>query len=241
MNYLQEDLLAEARNYFIENNYKMAEPILQQLILQNIKKPEIFQMLGTICYDKGQFNKAIKAFRRALEIDPVYTDASIGLSIILNDLGRYEEGKEVFSKAQELLDKKGSTYDDPYINEKLASKHEELADLYSQYKRYNEALEQMLKAYRLSSRKPEMTMRLADIYTHLSQTEMAVRDLQQLIKEYPQFLPARLKLGTIYYNNHNVAEATEQWEAVLNREPKHPEALRMLKMAQTAGITSLEY
>ena len=63
-------------------------------------------MLATIYYDKGQFSKAIKTFKRALEIDPTYTDASVGLSIILNDLGRYEEGKEVFQKAQKLLDER---------------------------------------------------------------------------------------------------------------------------------------
>lgn len=239
MNALQDDMLSEARGYFINGNYKMAEPILNQMLLQNTRNPEVFQMLATIFYDKGQFSKAIKTFRRALEIDPTYTDASVGLSIILNDLGKYDEGKQVFLDAQAQLEKK-SGKQDPFVDEKLASKHEELADLYYQYKRYKEALEQLLKAQKLTSRKAEVTLRIAEVYVQLGQTERAIKDLKALIREYPHLIPARLKLGAIYYNSNNIAEATEQWENILMRDPQHPEALRYLKMAQAAGITSIE-
>lgn len=239
MNSLHDDMLSEARGYFINGNYKMAEPILNQMLLQNTRNPEVYQMLATIFYDKGQFSKAIKTFRRALEIDPTYTDASVGLSIILNDLGKYDEGKQVFADAQLQLEKK-SGKQDPFVDEKLASKHEELADLYYQYKRYNEALEQLLKAQKLSSRKAEITLRVAEVFVQLGQTDRAIKDLKSVIREYPHLIPARLKLGAIYYNSNNIAEATEQWENILIRDPQHPEALRYLKMAQAAGITSID-
>lgn len=239
MNSLNDDMLSEARGYFIAGNYKMAEPILNQMLLQNTRNPEVYQMLATIFYDKGQFSKAIKTFRRALEIDPTYTDASVGLSIILNDLGKYDEGKQVFLDAQSQLEKK-SGKQDPFVDEKLASKHEELADLYYQYKRYNEALEQLLKAQKLSSRKAEVTLRIAEVYVQLGHADRAIKDLKALIRDYPHLIPARLKLGAIYYNSNNIAEASEQWENILIRDPQHPEALRYLKMAQAAGITSIE-
>lgn len=239
MDPLYDEMFSEAKENFINGNYKIAEPLLNQLLLKNNRNPEIYQMLATIFYDKGQFNKAIKTFKRALEIDPTYTDASVGLSIIFNDLGRYEEGRRVFTEAQSLLEKR-SGKSDPFVDEKLASKHEELADLYYQYKRYNEALEQLLKAQKLSSRKAEITMRIADSYVALNQNDRAIKDLRHLIKEYPQFIPARIKLGVIYYNLNNIAEAVEQWEAVLLRDPNHTEATRYLKMAQAAGITNLE-
>jgi tetratricopeptide (TPR) repeat protein len=239
MNGLQEDMISEARGYFINGNYKMAEPILNQMLLQSTRNPEVYQMLATIFYDKGQFSKAIKTFKRALEIDPTYTDASVGLSIILNDLGKYDEGKQIFLEAQVQLEKK-SGKQDPFIDEKLASKHEELADLYYQYKRYNEALDQLLKALKLSSRKAEVTLRIAEVHVQLGQADRAVKDLKALIREYPQQIQARLKLGAIYYNSNNIAEATEQWETILIRDPNHPEALRYLKMAQAAGITAID-
>ncbi len=239
MRSLQDDMLSEGRGYFINGNYKMAEPILNQLLLKNTRNPEVYQMLATMYYDKGQFSKAIKTFKRALEIDPTYTDASVGLSIILNDLGKYEEGKQIFLDAQMQLEKKTGKQD-PFVDEKLASKHEELADLYYQYKRYNEALDQLLKAQKLSSRKAEITLRISEVYVQLGQTDRAIKDLRTLIRDYPHLIPARLKLGAIYYNSNNIAEATEQWENILIRDPQHPEALRYLKMAQAAGITSID-
>ena len=72
-------------------------------------------------------------------------------------------------------------------------------------------------------------------------SDRAIRELKNLLREFPQLVPARLKLGIIYYNQNNLAEATEQWENVLLRDPKHSEALKYLKMANVAGITTLNY
>lgn len=233
-----DEMLNEAKEAFINGNYKVAEPMLNQLILQNSRNAEVYQMLATIYYDKGQFNKAIRTFKRALEIDPTYTDASVGLSIILNDLGRYDEGQQIFEEAQKLLERKSGRMDS-YVEEKLASKHEELADIYFQYKLYKEALDQLFHAQKLTARKAEITMRISECYVKLGDTDRAIRELKTLIREYPQFIQARLKLGVIYYNLNNLAEATEQWENILMRDPHHPEALRHLKMANAAGITTL--
>jgi len=238
VNSFQDEMLSEAKQAFIDGNYRVAEPILQQMLLQGTRNPEVFQMLGTICYDKGQFNKAIKTFRRALEIDPTYTDASVGLSIILNDLGRYDEGKEVFDSARKLLQQKKNT-NDPFVDEKLASKHEEIADLYFQHGRYTEALEQLLKSQKLTTRRAEVTMRIADCFVKLGDSPKAIRALQTLVREYPHLNQARLKLGLIHYNNQNLAEATQQWENILLRDPQHAEATKYLKMAQAVGITTL--
>ena len=90
------------------------------------------------------------------------------MSIILNDLGRYDEGKKkVFEDAKKILDE-SKVKDDPYINEKLATKHDELADIYFRYGRYKEALEQFYKTLSLSSRKAETSMRIVECYLHLN-------------------------------------------------------------------------
>ncbi len=228
MEYQFEAVFQEAKEQFIAGNYKVAEPLIAQLLQKPQKNPEVFQMLGTIYYDQGKFNKAIRTFQRALEIDPSYTDASVGLSIILNDIGRYDEGKKVFQDAKKLIDLRAGRAD-PYIDEKIAGKHEELADLYFQYKKYNEALEQLLKAQKLSSRKPEITMRISEIYVQQGQVDKAVRDLKNIISEFPQFYQARLKLGIILYNANRRSEALEQWENVLIRDPQNPEARKYIK------------
>ncbi len=238
MEYSTDPLFQEAKQNFIDGNYKMAEAMLAQLLLKPQRNPEIHQMLGTIYYDQGKFNKAIKSFQRALELDPTYTDASVGLSIILNDIGRYDEGKKVFNDAKKLLELR-SNRPDPYIDEKIANKHEELADLYFQYKKFPEALEQLLKAQKLSARRAEITMRMAEVLVQMGNTDRAIKDLKNLVIEYPQFLPAKNKLGVIYYNEGRTREAADQWESVLMRDPQNPEATRYLKQMGSLRNSSL--
>lgn len=233
-----DEMFQAALEYFKEDNYSQAEPLLNQLILQNKKSPEVFQMLGTIYYDQGKFNKAIRSFRRALELDPSFTDASVGLSIILNDLGKYEEGRKVFEEAQTMLAQRSSE-EDPYINEKLSIKHDELGELYLQYHRPKEALEQYYKALNLSSRVPEITMKIIDCFLALEERDKAAKELVDLIKQYPTFMGARIKLGRIYFEDGNVIQAVEAWEAVLARDPDHVEAKRLLRQAQAKDTTQI--
>ena len=232
-------MLSAAREYFKENKYALAEPILNQLILKNAKSPEVFHMLGTIYYDQGKFNKAIRAFRRALELEPTFTDASVGLSIILNDLGKYEEGRKVFDEARELLAKQSSG-EDPYINEKFGIKHDELGEMYFQHARYKDALEQYYKALNLSTRKPELTMKIVETYLRLESPEKAIKELRGLIKDYPGFLSARVRLGKILYDGGDVEGAIEQWESTTQRDPANAEAQRLLRQAQALTQKSME-
>ena len=232
-----DELLSAAREYFQENKYSLAEPLLNQLILKNGKSPEVFHMLGTVYYDQGKFNKAIRSFRRALELDPAYTDASVGLSIILNDLGRYDDGRKVFEDAQKILKTK-TAEEDPYMNEKFAVKHDELGELYLHAGRGRDALEQFYKALNLSSRKPELTMKIVECYVRLGSPERAIKELKDLVRDFPGFLNARVRLGRLLFDSSDVAHAIDQWEAVLQKDPSHSEAQRLIRQAQ--AMTDLQ-
>lgn len=238
MKSFSQQLIDEARAAFIEGDYQTAEPILNQPTLINSKNPEVLQMLATIYYDQGKFNKAISTFKKALEIDPGYTDAAVGLSIILNDIGRYEDARKVFEDAKALLDQKKQAIT-PDINNIFSDKHAELADMYLQYKRYDESAEQYLRAISLTSNKVDLTLRLTECYVQAGQRDKAIRELKALLAVEPRLAAPRLKLGLILYNSHHIAEAVDQWENILRFEPKNQEALRYLKMAQAAGVTSL--
>jgi len=233
-----KEMLTTARSHFIDGDYKTAENILQQIILINNRIPEVFHMLGTIYYDKSQFSKSIKHFKRALEIDPAYTDASIGLSIILNDLGKYEDGKKVFEEAQAILANRNSKQRDPFIDGRLAEKHLELASMYEQFIRYDEALDQYFKAHLLAP-SPETKMKIISIYEKKGMTDKAEQELRSLVKEAPDYLTAYIKLGVIYYQQSRFADATGQWEKVLFRDPDNEDAKKYLRIAQQSQHTYL--
>lgn len=232
-----QDLLETAREHFKNANYKVAESLLQQLVMMNIQNPEVQHMLASIYYDQGKFNKAIKTFKRALEIDPEFIDAAVGLSIILNDLGRYEEGKKVFQAAQKVLDEK-KVQRDPYTQEKLAAKHDELGELYYQYKQYQDSISHYEKALELTSKKSETRMKIVECFLKLEDYDQATKLLKQVIVASPNFTPAKLKLGIVFYKTKKFVEAIEQWESVLLKDPQNAIANRYLQMAQDSGSSS---
>ncbi|MBY0553026.1 tetratricopeptide repeat protein [bacterium] len=238
MKSFSQQLIDEARAAFIEGDYATAEPLLNQPTLLNSKNPEVLQMLATIYYDQGKFNKAISTFKKALEIEPSYTDAAVGLSIILNDIGRYDDARRIFDQAKAQLDAKKQSVE-PNVNEKFASKHAELADMYLQFKRFEESAEQYLKAISLSVKKVDLILRLSECYVQAGQKDKAIKELKSLLQADPRLASPRLKLGLILYNSHHIAEAVDQWENILRYEPKNTEAIRYLKMAQAAGVTTL--
>ncbi len=232
------EILDSARESFVEGEYQIAEPLLQQYLLKNNKNPEVYQMLATIYYDRGQFNKAIKTFQRALEIDPSYTDASVGLSIILNDIGRYDEAKKVFLSAQQRLEetKKQS---DPFFEQKIYQKHIELGDLYLQIERAEEALEQFLKAKKFMSHPGDTILKISQCFAKMDKIGRSVQELQAYLREYPQDNDARVQLGSYLYQMNRVFEAVEEWEKVLLRDPSHNEAQHYLQLARETQLTEL--
>ena len=230
-NEANNELLKEASDSFKSGNLKEAEPIINQLILGGHKSAEVFHMLGTILYDQGKFGKAIRSFRRALELDPSYTDASIGLSIILNDLGRYDEGKKVFEEAQVMLAQKAEN-EDPYLEEKIAMKHDELGELYCKYKKFDKGLAQYEEALLLSSRVAELTLKIISCLENMGDMEEAIKRLIPLVKQFPEYYSAKNKLGQLYYETHRIPEAISTWEEVLSRDPENGKAKRLLSQAQ---------
>ncbi len=139
-------LLDTARDHFNKGHYKLAEPLLLQLQSEPHPKPDVAYMLASIAFDKGQLKKAIQLFKQSLEIDPEFTDSSVGLSIILNDLGRYEEAKKVFDDAYDIMKQKQKLGKDAFLSQKLSQKHSELGDLYLANNYLHEALVEFQKA-----------------------------------------------------------------------------------------------
>ncbi len=233
-----KEMVDQAREHFIEGHYALAEPMLQQALLKNDRDPEIYHMMATISYDRGQFNRAIRTFKKALAVDPTYTDSSVGLSIVLNDLGRYEEAKDIFSQAETALEK-AKTDTDPYIEQKLFQKHRELGDLYMQINKFDEALDQYYKAKKLSTEKISITLKIVDCLIKTQRIQKGIQELQLTLREYPNANEARLKLGTIYYQRNRTYEAVEEWEKILIRDPKNSDAKKLIQLAKEAGITDI--
>ena len=175
----------------------------------------------------------VQELRRSLELDPRHTDAAICLSVLFNDIGRYDDAKKVFEQANQSVVHKRQG-DDQAIDRKFAVKHMELADLYFRYRRYDQAIEEYGKAALLDPTALEIRIRRAKAYAKKGFLTRAMQELQQLKHEHPRFVTARIQLGLLQYSQGNLLDAELEWEAVSEQEPSNREAIAYLEMVRQA-------
>ncbi len=194
-------------------------------------------MSGMAFYFQNNLAKSIECFKAALEIDPKFTDAAITLSIIYNDIGRYDDAKKIYSLANQSLSLKRHG-DDAELDRKFALKHIEIGDLYFKYHRYDEALEDYLKALRLDPEEADHRIKIAKVYAKKGFTTRAIQELQRISNDDQKNVSARIHLGLMYYSLGNVIDAEQEWDKALAIDPYNQEIQTYLEMAKQATETN---
>lgn len=221
------------QNLLLRREFQKAEPLILEKLKRNPHGADGFYLLGVLNFMQGRIAQTVEALRKTLEIDPKHTDAAICLSVLFNDIGKYDDAKQVFDQANQSVVHK-RIGDDAGIDRKFAVKHLELADLYFRYRRYDEAIEEYGKAAMLDPSALELRIRRAKAFAKKGFLTRAMQELQQLKAEHPSFVPGQIQLGLLHYSQGNVLDAELEWEGVLERSPGHREAQAYLEMARKA-------
>ena len=93
-----EDYCLRALQLLEKRQWNAAQKILQKGLLEVEKKAKAYHLLGLALYHQGFFQNSLTHFQRAcgMEARPEY---SLNLSIVLNELGHYEEAKKGLRKS----------------------------------------------------------------------------------------------------------------------------------------------
>ena len=233
---VDEDVLALAGEHFKHLRYDLAQPILHKMVLDGVQRAEVFHMMGAIYHDQGRFKKAIRFFKKALTLQPGFTDASIGLSVLLNDLGRYDQARRVFERAQQVLAEPEEIASEK-VQRRMADKHVEVGEMYFQHSWYKDAAVQFKKALALWPGRVSVFSLLARSYFRMQNLTEAADVLAECLLAHPDCVDARVYLGLCYFKQNRVPEAVQEWERVLEREPRHRQALKYLQAAKSARMT----
>ncbi len=238
-NISHNELLEKGKCAYDSGNYLKAQKYLEELMEIDRDCIDAIFYLANIFHMQGELGKAIKAFSRVLSLDRTHTDAAISLSILYNDIGRYEDAKAIFDRANQRVKSVGKQVTDIHINKKFAMKHLELADLYMTYNRFDDALFEYNKAIALDAENLEARIKVAKVYAKKGFMAKAIDELKKLRNEQPSFHPARVALGVLHYGNGNVLEAQTEWNKVLSMDPLHQEAKMYINLSKTATETVL--
>jgi len=100
-----KQLLLLGREHYAKREYDKAEPLLRQVAKHTDRLADVFDMLGVIAHNRGDFTLARDWFERALVLNPSYTEAQLNLMVTLNDLGNDAEAQKLYGQ----LRKRGTT------------------------------------------------------------------------------------------------------------------------------------
>jgi tetratricopeptide (TPR) repeat protein len=238
----QEEFYQKGKEAFHQGEYKKAIEIFEEYLELHPRDEETYFLIGNSFHMLGDVSKAIKAYQKVLEINPEHTDSSVCLSILYNDIGRYDEGRKIFDQAQKRIKTMGpSLFEDSHINKKFSLKHYELGGLYYSYHRFEEAMLEFQKSLNLDPQNLECRVKYAKAMARKGSVMKAVEELKSLKAEYPNYYPGRISLGLLYYSLGKVIEAQWEWNYILKKDPQHGEANMYLKMASSATETLIDY
>ena len=235
----------KAKDLFDRSEHKKALAFLNDIIETERDDKSLLSktyfLMANIFHLRGEIGKAIKGFNKCLSLDPAHTDAAISLSVLYNDIGQYEEAKKIFEVANKRV-KSGQSdtfLEDGHINRKFSLKHYELAEMYFTYNRFDEALFEYNKVRNLDPENNEVRIKIAKTYAKKNYLNKAFDELKTLKQECPNYLPARIALGVLYYGCGKILEAQSEWEKVISKDPRNDEALMYLNLSRTATETTL--
>jgi len=135
-------------------------------------------------YDRSpsQADEVIGRFRRLAELRPRDPQAAVYYALSLWKGKRSETSSDYLNQVESLLKKAVS------LDPKSAEAHLQLGNLYSQRKKYAEAVPEYQTALSLSPSLPDAHFRLGQAYTHLGQKELADKEFQVHQRLYQQQL-----------------------------------------------------
>ena len=199
-------------------------------------------------HEKGNLDRALELFRRALSSNPEHRFATYARSqaaLILAKKGRMSEALRAFQEVKRLdatntfarlwigiLWLKLGNLDNAFLEfQEVARIDPENADayyymgaIYNFRKNRKAAIEFLKKARDANSDEPETHFRLAQAFHNADMVENALLEYQRTLEFNPRHTKAMNSMGWIYYNRGDFDRAAELWKKVLKLNPKDREA-----------------
>jgi len=181
---------------------------------------DVNNKLGLIYHEKGDLERATRFFKKALSINPSYTEASLNLTVTLNDLGQYDEARTILSMAA-LPILAAPNAIDPYAWKKMANEHARLGDQYIELGILNEGVEQYRKALQICPDLVDVVTKLGVALREQGNDDDAIDLLMQAGKMNPSYIPALTQLGLTYYRKGFLGLAYEEWLEASSIDPNN--------------------
>ncbi len=184
-----------------------AEAILQKVVSWLPERQGAWYSLGAVFYKAGKSDKAILAWKRAIELDSKFAHPHNGLGNVYYDLKHHDEVIAEYQRAIEL---------DP----KYASPHNGLGNVYRDLKRHEEAIAEYQRAIELDPKWATPHNGLGNVYSDLKRHDEAIAEYQRAIELDPKWARPHDNLGDVYRDLKRHDEAIAEYQRAIELDPK---------------------
>jgi Tfp pilus assembly protein PilF len=198
---------------------KIALEEFEQAIKQDPKNPYFHKGLGLAYATMKKFDDAVDAFRKALELNPYYTDVRNDLGMALVLAGKREAGKAEFLAA----------FNDP-TNPTPEISSRNLGQAYFEEKNYAQAANWFRSSLNRNKAYPDAYLGLADAFAALGRAEDAITTLETASREVPASTAIQLALGEAYYRAGRFDDARARLEDARKKDPTGADARRAAEL-----------
>jgi len=231
------DQVTLGKKYFNSKQYAKAEECLRKVFSINEKFADVANMLGVIHHIEGKFSQALDFFKRAIKINPKYTEALLNLTILLNDLGKYKEARALYAIVHQKEATPGSKQIEPVLKGKLSNMHADLGDIYRSVGLYSHAIEEYNKALHLNPNYYDIKIKLGETLRENGELNASLKELEDVIRKKANSHVARVQLGITLYSLGKKDKAVKEWNAVIKKDPKNDFAKMYLHLCESKDNT----
>jgi len=209
----------------VKANFKLSEEEIASDIDKEVGKittssPEAYKnyLKGSNYANRGDHQKSIQFYNKAISIDPEFASAYRSLSVVYYNLGFRAERKKFLQKAMELSDR---------ISER--ERYRIQGDFYSySEKTYDKAIDAFNKLLLLYPEAWAARNNLGTKYNSLEQWDKAIEQFQWHMQNKVEYFYPYGNLARSYSAKGLYEKATEVLEYYLDNQPDHPVIRRLL-------------
>jgi tetratricopeptide (TPR) repeat protein len=229
----------------------------------NSTTAETYFKQGEDYRNNNQYDKALAAYTKAIEVNPQYAEAYLRRGNVYHNLKEYDKAIKDYNKAMadynkaleiELEDvyasykNRGNVYYNlkeydkamaDYnkaieINPQYADAYNSQGNVYHNLKEYDKAMADYNKVLEIDPQDAHAYLRRGIVYYDLKEYDKAMADYNKAIEINPQYAMAYNNRGLVYYNLKEYDKAIKDYNKALEIDPKVPYASNNKKLAEEA-------
>ncbi|MBN2372423.1 tetratricopeptide repeat protein [bacterium] len=172
---------------------------------------EVYYNISLVYQKKGMNGDAVKAIKKAIELDPDYAEAWNQLGNLYMESGDIQGAAEQFEKAIDL---------DP----EHVTAHNNLGLIYSRMGQTEDAIKEFHEAARLDPNSAEAHNNLGSLYLGKGLYEQARSELEKALEIRPDYKKAMINSGMLYLRLNDLLKAEGLFKKVIEMDSSFTEA-----------------